>query len=54
MHDRAGFLDDDLGGEGLRAVFAIPSNYRTHVAPISMLSYEGRSVQPVGPIAESV
>ena len=41
MHNRTGFLDDDLGDEGLRAVFASPSNYRTHVAPIFDLVVPG-------------
>jgi len=38
-HDHVVFLDNNLGDEGLPAVFASPSNYRTHVAPISVLSY---------------
>src|SRR5262249_17361210 len=38
MNDRAAFLDDDLGSEGLGAVFASPSNYRTHrcAVPVSV------------------
>jgi hypothetical protein len=28
----AGFLDDDLGDEGLGAVFASPSCYRSHLS----------------------
>ena len=30
MDDHPSCLDDDLGGKGLGAVFASPSNYRTH------------------------
>jgi hypothetical protein len=49
MNDRAAFLDDDLGSEGLGAVFASPSNYRTHRLP-----YLCQSAQPVRPIIGTV
>src|SRR6266566_4368661 len=45
MNDRAAFLDEDLGSEGFGAVFASPSNYRTHRLP-----YLCQSAPPVRPI----
>jgi hypothetical protein len=45
--DNAILLDDDLGGESLRTVFARASNYRTHFAA-------AQSVVSVGSIKNSV
>jgi tRNA-dihydrouridine synthase A len=47
VDDGAVLLDDDLGGESLRTVFARPSNYRTHFAAAP-------SVVSVGSIKNSV
>ena len=47
VDDRAAFLDDDLGGEGLGAVLACPSYYRAHLRAdlvLVVLSYRIRRV----------